>query len=107
MRNFLIFITALFVPMLAMSGSTEVKAAESIATVITLHEKCTGDTPSPAKMDRIVKTMLAAGMTPQDFKTGSQRATSQIERAYPGTARPSQSTCNEASKLYKEAFGSL
>lgn len=91
----------------ATAGQTEIKAAESIATVITIHEKCTGDGPSPAKMDRIVKTMLGAGMTPQDFKIGSQRAVTQIERLYPGKARPSQSTCVEAEKLYKEAFGSL
>lgn len=107
MRHSYLFVALIATSGITLAGQTEIKAAESIATVISIHEKCTGDAPSPAKMDRIVRTMLAAGMTPQDFKTGSQRATSQIQRMYPGSARPSQNTCVEAEKLYKEAFGSM
>lgn len=89
------------------AGQTEIKAAEAMATVITYQEKCTGDGPSPAKMERIVKSLLNAGMTPKDFKIGSQRAVAEIESQYPGRARPPKKVCDEAQKLYSEAFGSI
>lgn len=91
----------------AWAGKTEIKAAEAIASVITYQEKCTGDGPSPAKMERIVKSLLNAGMTPKDFQVGSQQAVSEIEHLYPGRARPPKKVCDEAQKLYNEAFGSI
>jgi hypothetical protein len=89
------------------AGQAEVKAAEAIATTITYYEKCTGDSPSLAKQERLVKTLLSAGMTPQDFAAGSKRATTEIERLYPGRARPPQKVCTEVIKLYNEAFGDM
>jgi hypothetical protein len=87
------------------AGPSEIEAAEVVAGVITYYEKCTGDGPSPAKMDRLVRSMLAAGLTPQDFATGSQRATAKIERLYPGSNRPPQSVCTKAIAAYRDAFG--
>ena len=92
---------------LSEAGQTEVEAAEAIATTITLYEKCTGDAPSPEKMERIVKTLLNAGMTPKDFERGSKNALSEIQRTYPGKARPSKVTCNKVENLYKEAFQAI
>lgn len=89
------------------AGTTEVQAAQAIASTITYYEKCTGNGPSPAKMDRIVKSMLSAGMSPQDFATGSKQATTEIERLYPGRTRPPQKVCKEAVSLYNDAFGNM
>lgn len=89
------------------AGQTNIKAAESIATVISIKEKCTGDGPSPAKMDRIIRSMVQAGMTAKDFEVGAKKAMAQVETMYPGRARPPADVCREAQKLYDEAFGSI
>lgn len=92
---------------LAVAGQADVKAAESIATIISIKEKCTGDGPSPAKMDRIVRSLMQAGMTPKDFEVGAKRAMAQIEAMYPGRARPPANVCREAQKVYDDAFGAI
>lgn len=89
------------------AGQTNIKAAESIATVISIQEKCTGDGPSPAKMERIIKSMFQAGMTAKDFEVGAKKAMAKVEATYPGRARPPADVCREAQKLYDEAFGSI
>lgn len=96
---------SLFLSGAVLAGQTDIKAAESIATVISIKEKCTGDGPSPAKMDRIVRSLIQAGMTPKDFETGAKKATAQVETMYPGRARPPANVCREAQKLYDDAFG--
>lgn len=89
------------------AGATEIRAAEAIASTIIYFEKCTGDSPSPGKLDRLVRSMYDAGMTPKEFQTGSKKATNEIERLYPGSARPPKRVCVEAVKLYDEVFGSM
>lgn len=91
----------------ALAGQTNIKAAESIATVISIKEKCTGDGPSPAKMDRIIRSLVQAGMTAKDFEVGAKKAMAQVETTYPGRARPPADVCREAQKLYDEAFGAI
>jgi hypothetical protein len=103
----LTLVTAMAQSTNSLAGPAEIKAAEAIATTLTYYEKCTGDTPSQGKLGRIVKSLLSAGMTPRDFETGSKRAMTDIERLYPGRARPPQNVCTEAVKLYNEAFGSM
>lgn len=100
------FVASLIISTPTLAGKAEVKAAEAIASTIIYYEKCTGDGPSPAKMDRIVKSLLNAGMTPKEFQAGSKKATSEIESLYPGGARPPKRVCDEAQKLYNEVFGS-
>lgn len=92
---------------MVLAGQTNIKAAESIATVISIKEKCTGDGPSPAKMDRIIRSLVRAGMTAKDFEIGAKKAMAQIETTYPGRARPPEDVCREAQKLYDDAFGSI
>lgn len=103
-----IFVMAAFVSSgVSLAGQTNIKAAESIATVISIQEKCTGDGPSPAKMDRIIRSLVRAGMTAKDFEIGAQKAMTQVQATYPGRARPPADVCREAQKLYDDAFGSI
>lgn len=109
-RNFASIGFLLSIAMLSVqcfAGATEVKAAEAIASTIIYFEKCTGDSPSSGKLERLVRSMYDAGMTPKEFQTGSSKATKEIERLYPGSARPPKRVCVQAVKLYDEVFGAM
>jgi hypothetical protein len=101
------FVAALTHCSYSFAGSAEVNASEIIAITIARYEKCTGDGPAPAKLDRFVRLMLSAGVSPQDFATGADRATAKIERLYPGRARPPQQVCTEATREYNGVFGAM
>lgn len=90
-----------------MAGATEVQAAYAMGFTLSMFEKCTGDAPAPAKLERITKRMMAAGMTPKDFGAGAGRAASEVESKYPGRARPPADLCEQALKTYNEAFGRM
>lgn len=91
----------------SLAGKKEIDAARAITITITMYEKCTGDSPSQDKMQRMVKRFVDNGMTPKDFEAGAMQALIFVENEYPGQTKPSKEVCREATKTYRGVFGDM